>query len=115
MFIFSFNYFLNEIVFFLNIIGFFYRPHLGDDEQSDWVWDGARAGWEEESGELHLSLAPPSLPSASRSLARYIRGGRRRLRSDKAGFTVLTSANEKLSRFLQDPDKSQLRYISYPK
>ncbi|RZF37661.1 hypothetical protein LSTR_LSTR003072 [Laodelphax striatellus] len=39
---------------------------------------------------------------------REIRGGRRRVRSEKPGFSVLTSANEKLSKFLQDPAQSEL-------
>lgn len=40
---------------------------------------------------------------------RTIRAGRRRLRDTRAGFSVLTSANEKLSRFLQDPTQLELR------
>lgn len=41
---------------------------------------------------------------------REIRGGLRRVRSTKPSFSVLTSANEKVSRFLRDPAQSELRY-----
>nr|CAD7571551.1 unnamed protein product [Timema californicum] len=40
---------------------------------------------------------------------REIRAGRRRIRGETPGFSIMTSANEKLSRFLQDPDQSELR------
>ncbi|CAG2058641.1 unnamed protein product [Timema podura] len=36
---------------------------------------------------------------------REIRAGRRRIRGETPGFSIMTSANEKLSRFLQDPDQ----------
>ncbi|XP_069678931.1 G patch domain-containing protein 2 isoform X3 [Periplaneta americana] len=40
---------------------------------------------------------------------REIRAGRRRVRGERPGFSIVTSANEKLSRFLQDPGQSELR------
>lgn len=40
---------------------------------------------------------------------RKIRGGRRRIQTERPGFSVLTSANEKLSRFLQDCDQVTLK------
>ncbi|KAK9511789.1 hypothetical protein O3M35_000385 [Rhynocoris fuscipes] len=87
----------------------------GDDEQSDWVGDGGASGgfsrevWDDsDRGDALDDDQPFTLPLLGR-VGREIRGGRRRVRSDKASFTVLTSANEKLSRFLQDPAKSQLR------
>ncbi|PSN52427.1 hypothetical protein C0J52_16256 [Blattella germanica] len=40
---------------------------------------------------------------------REIRAGRRRIRGERPGFSIVTSANEKLSRFLQDPGQSELR------
>ncbi|BES93805.1 Hypothetical protein NTJ_06614 [Nesidiocoris tenuis] len=85
----------------------------GDDEQSDWVGEAsggmARSVWgDSDRGEGMEDDQPFALPSAGRG-TREIRGGRRRIRGEKASFTVLTSANEKLSRFLQDPAKSQLR------
>lgn len=40
---------------------------------------------------------------------REIRAGRRRIRGARPGFSIVTSANEKLSRFLQDPGQSELR------
>lgn len=40
---------------------------------------------------------------------REIRGGRRRVRDERPGFSICTSANEKLSRFLQDPAQLELR------
>ncbi|XP_014283126.1 G patch domain-containing protein 2-like isoform X1 [Halyomorpha halys] len=90
----------------------------GDDEQSDWVGDGASGGrgvWEDsDRGEPMEDDLPQGYRLLAenligRSHGREIRGGRRRVRSDRASFSVLTSANEKLSRFLQDPEKSQLR------
>jgi len=122
----------------------------GDDEQSEWVGEGASGGigrgvWEDSdrgegmedgfqptpifskqpkhhalrfvSDKYHspiFSKQPkhPALRLVSDKysrMGREIRGGRRRVRSDRASFSVLTSANEKLSKFLQDPDKSQLR------
>uniref|UniRef100_A0A146M2X9 Uncharacterized protein C14orf118 n=2 Tax=Lygus hesperus TaxID=30085 RepID=A0A146M2X9_LYGHE len=86
----------------------------GDDEQSDWVGEAtggiSRSVWEDsDRGEGMEDDQPFTLPLHVARSAREIRGGRRRVRGDKASFTVLTSANEKLSRFLQDPDKSQLR------
>ncbi|XP_047099477.1 G patch domain-containing protein 2 isoform X1 [Schistocerca piceifrons] len=40
---------------------------------------------------------------------REIRGGRRRVRNERPGFSISTSANEKLSRFLQDPAQMELK------
>ncbi|XP_054264422.1 G patch domain-containing protein 2 isoform X2 [Macrosteles quadrilineatus] len=103
----------------------------GDDEQSDWFGEavGAKGWWADSdrdedmeptfqailSGNLeHMSERAKQI---SRILAdrmgktggREIRGGRRRVRAEKPGFSVLTSANEKLSKFLQDPAQSELR------
>ncbi|KAK4325885.1 hypothetical protein Pmani_003543 [Petrolisthes manimaculis] len=44
-----------------------------------------------------------------RLLRREIRAGRRRLRDRKPGFSIVSSVNEKVSRFLQDPRQSELR------
>ncbi|XP_045127833.1 G patch domain-containing protein 2-like isoform X1 [Portunus trituberculatus] len=44
-----------------------------------------------------------------RLLRREIRAGRRRLRDRKPGFSIVSSVNDKVSRFLQDPLQSELR------
>ena len=40
---------------------------------------------------------------------REIRAGSRRLRNPQSGFTIKSSSSEQLSRFLQDPQKTELR------
>ena len=40
---------------------------------------------------------------------REIRAGTRRIRSRQTGFTIKSSSSEQLSRFLQDPSRTQLR------
>lgn len=40
---------------------------------------------------------------------REIRAGRRRLRDRRPGFTIVSSVNEKISRFLQDPEQNELK------
>ncbi|KAJ1522633.1 hypothetical protein ONE63_001805 [Megalurothrips usitatus] len=99
-----------------------------DDEHSDWYGGDGRGWWEDEDdgGSSPLSNSQDSTQEgafqaffhmsadARRSLreglkGRQIRAGRRRLQNNRAAFTVLTSANEKLSRFLQDSSQSELR------
>ncbi|XP_063238527.1 G patch domain-containing protein 2-like isoform X3 [Bacillus rossius redtenbacheri] len=104
----------------------------GDDEQSDWFGGeaGARGCWEEESppatpmdareatepalqallaGGLGLMSEDARQACRTHLSGREIRAGRRRIRGERPGFSILTSANEKLSRFLQDPGQSELR------
>ncbi|KAE8741755.1 hypothetical protein FOCC_FOCC012703 [Frankliniella occidentalis] len=100
----------------------------GDDEHSDWYGGDGRGWWEDEDdeGSSPLSNSQDGVQQGGfqaffhmsaedrRSLregmkGRQIRAGRRRLRNSRGGFTVLTSANEKLSRFLQDLNQSELR------
>lgn len=95
----------------------------GDDEQSDWVgeasggvgfgvWDDSDRGEGiEDQPPFHgfLLSKSPRVLLEKMSRVREIRGGRRRVRSDKASFSILTSANEQLSRFLRDPGRSELR------
>ena len=40
---------------------------------------------------------------------REIRAGSRKLRNPQSGFTIKSSSSEQLSRFLQDPSRTQLR------
>ncbi len=40
---------------------------------------------------------------------REIRAGTRRIRTRQSGFTIKSSSSEQLSRFLQDPGRTQLR------
>ncbi|XP_064119595.1 G patch domain-containing protein 2-like isoform X4 [Macrobrachium nipponense] len=44
-----------------------------------------------------------------RLLRREIRAGRRRIRDRKPGYSIVSSVNDKVSRFLQDPTQSELR------
>ncbi|XP_039294082.1 G patch domain-containing protein 2 isoform X4 [Nilaparvata lugens] len=111
----------------------------GDDEQSDWFGGGESGGgggaaggsrslWEDSDRDEDMEPSFQALLTGNIDLAdnhtwqrvrmlnerlgrghREIRGGRRRVRSEKPGFSVLTSANEKLSKFLQDPAQSELR------
>uniref|UniRef100_A0A1B6CD41 G patch domain-containing protein n=2 Tax=Clastoptera arizonana TaxID=38151 RepID=A0A1B6CD41_9HEMI len=109
----------------------------GDDEQSDWFGEagavggastGGKGWWEDSDRDEDMeptfqALLTGSLDQMSERAkrtyrmltdrmghgGREIRGGRRRVRTEKPGFSVLTSANEKLSRFLQDPAQSELR------
>ncbi|XP_046664993.1 G patch domain-containing protein 2 [Homalodisca vitripennis] len=103
----------------------------GDDEQSDWFGEavGAKGWWadsdrDEDMEPTFQAILTGNLEQMSerakqtyrmladrmgKSGGREIRGGRRRVRAEKPGFSVLTSANEKLSKFLQDPAQSELR------
>ncbi|XP_050522358.1 G patch domain-containing protein 2-like [Daktulosphaira vitifoliae] len=101
----------------------------GDDEQSDWVGNAYGAGGITDDDTepmkidcqrlLSVSLqnnvmtdgrGPGRLPFWTRKAGdREIRGGLRRVRSVKPSFSVLTSANEKVSQFLRDPAQSELR------
>lgn len=107
----------------------------GDDEQSDWFGEagavgggGAKSWWDDSDRDEDMeptfqAILTGSLDHISdrakqtyRMLAegigrrgREIRGGRRRVRAERPGFSIFTSANEKLSRFLQDPAQSELR------
>ncbi|KAF4528242.1 hypothetical protein B566_EDAN014400 [Ephemera danica] len=103
----------------------------GDDEQSDWVGDCSGTGttgesWWETEGVAGSSGTSSLLQDTAMSedeqsytgrlhwlgasvSGREIRAGRRRLEKGRPGFSISTSANEKLSRFLQDPGQNQLR------
>lgn len=99
----------------------------GDDEQSDWFVESS--WWDDESGTdekitndqtfqaiLHNSfehLTDDARRNYRQRLqwsrdGREIRAGRRHV-DNKPGFSIITSANEKVSRFLQDPSQSELR------
>ncbi|KAL0280999.1 UNVERIFIED_CONTAM: hypothetical protein PYX00_002134 [Menopon gallinae] len=99
----------------------------GDDEQSDWFGE-ARPDEDtdlEQDDPALQSILNGSLDQMSSEARqaykeridwlkegfgeREIRGGRRRVRNLRPGFAVLTSANEKLSRFLQDRDQVTLK------
>ncbi|KAK6634053.1 hypothetical protein RUM43_001666 [Polyplax serrata] len=100
----------------------------GDDEQSDYFGDTRRdedTDLEADDAALQSILNTPLEQMATDNVKqaykervewlkrdfgdREIRGGRRRVRTERPGFTVLTSANEKLSRFLQDCDQVTLK------
>lgn len=99
----------------------------GDDEQSDWFGEtklDEDTDLEPEDPALQkiLNGSLDEMSTDARQAYkervewlkegfghREIRGGRRRLRSERPGFTVLTSANEKLSKFLQDCDQVTLK------
>lgn len=102
----------------------------GDDEQSDWFGE---SNWvDDESTTEDKVTADPALQAilngsyehlsdeAKRNYrqriqcirdglsGREIRAGRRHV-DNKPGYSIITSANEKVSRFLQDPSQSELR------
>lgn len=102
---------------------------LGDDEQSDWI--GEPSWWDdnESTNEDKVNTDSPfqmmlhgNFEHAIESRKNYrkriqrirdwsgreIRAGRRRV-DNKPGYSIITSANEKVSRFLQDPTQSELR------
>ncbi|CAB3378844.1 Hypothetical predicted protein [Cloeon dipterum] len=100
-----------------------------DDEQSDWVGEcsSTETGWwvRDAPGAAGPSSAckPPETVFSEDELSyqrrfrllrssmsgREIRAGRRRLEKGRPGFSISSSANERLSRFLQDPRQTQLR------
>ncbi|XP_063976316.1 G patch domain-containing protein 2-like isoform X2 [Diachasmimorpha longicaudata] len=88
------------------------RANEGDDEQSDWI--GESSWWDDESTtEEKVVSSDPALQTLinyrQRVLnGREIRAGRRHV-DNKPGYSIITSANEKVSRFLQDPSQSELR------
>ncbi|XP_035718365.1 G patch domain-containing protein 2-like isoform X1 [Vespa mandarinia] len=103
----------------------------GDDEQSDWIvesnwWDDGDSTSEDKLGTdstfqmiLHGSFEHSTDESRKRYrqrvkrireglTGREIRAGRRHV-DNKPGYSIITSANEKVSRFLQDPTQSELK------
>ncbi|XP_015127383.1 G patch domain-containing protein 2-like isoform X2 [Diachasma alloeum] len=88
------------------------EDHEGDDEQSDWI--GESSWWDDESTtEEKVMSSDPALQTLinyrQRVLnGREIRAGRRHV-DNKPGYSIITSANEKVSRFLQDPSQSELK------
>ncbi|XP_012278918.1 G patch domain-containing protein 2 isoform X2 [Orussus abietinus] len=103
----------------------------GDDEQSDWIGE---SGWFEEGESINedkvtsdpafqaiLQGSFEHLTDEVRKMykqriqwirdglnGREIRAGRRHV-DNKPGYSIITSANEKVSRFLQDPTQSELK------
>lgn len=61
----------------------------------------------EMSGETSTNFlsSPPCQPGEIRE----IRAGCRRIREERPGFTIMTSVNERLARFLQDARQTQIR------
>ncbi|XP_020299725.1 G patch domain-containing protein 2-like isoform X1 [Pseudomyrmex gracilis] len=101
----------------------------GDDEQSDWIGEPS---WREDGDSTSDDKATSdstlqqmiqhehSVAEAKRNYkqriqrireglsGREIRAGRRHV-NNKPGYSIITSANEKVSRFLQDPTQSELK------
>ncbi|XP_014472979.1 PREDICTED: G patch domain-containing protein 2-like isoform X2 [Dinoponera quadriceps] len=103
----------------------------GDDEQSDWIgessWreDGESTSDDKITSDSTLQMIlhggyEHSVAEAKRNYrqriqrireglsGREIRAGRRHV-DNKPGYSIITSANEKVSRFLQDPTQSELK------
>ncbi|XP_076631201.1 G patch domain-containing protein 2-like [Colletes latitarsis] len=103
----------------------------GDDEQSDWIgepswWDDGESTNEDKvttdsafqmilhgSFEHATDKARKSYRQRIQRIrdghsGREIRAGRRHV-DNKPGYSIITSANEKVSRFLQDPTQSELK------
>ncbi|XP_037073508.1 G patch domain-containing protein 2-like [Pollicipes pollicipes] len=70
----------------------------GDDEQSDWYHEPA-----DEPTERAASRRPVAKPS------REIRAGRRRLRDRRPAFSIVSSLNDRVAAFLQDPLQTEVR------
>ncbi|XP_033208077.1 G patch domain-containing protein 2 isoform X2 [Belonocnema kinseyi] len=103
----------------------------GDDEQSDWIgesswWDDTESisedkvatdptfqailhgSFEHLSDEVRKSYKQRIQWIRDGINGREIRAGRRHV-DNKPGYSIITSANEKVSRFLQDPNQSELK------
>lgn len=104
----------------------------GDDEQSDWIgesswWDDTDSIISEDKVAADSALqailhgSSEHLTDEARKCyrqriqwirdgmnGREIRAGRRHV-DNKPGYSIITSANEKVSRFLQDPNQSELK------
>lgn len=106
----------------------------GDDEQSDWIgepscWDDSEStnedkvatdpafqmilhgGFEHATEETRKTYKQRIQRIREGLSGREIRAGRRHV-ANKPGYSIITSANEKVSRFLQDPSQSELRLHS---
>lgn len=104
---------------------------LGDDEQSDWIgepswWDDGESTNEDKVNTdlsfqmiIHGNFEHTTLETRKTYRKRIqrireglsgreIRAGRRHV-DNKPGYSIITSANEKVSRFLQDPTQNELR------
>lgn len=108
---------------------YIYLIVTGDDEQSDWIGEPS---WREDGDSTSDDKATSdstlqqmiqhehSVAEAKRNYkqriqrireglsGREIRAGRRHV-NNKPGYSIITSANEKVSRFLQDPTQSELK------
>ncbi|GAB1868212.1 hypothetical protein CAJAP_09291 [Camponotus japonicus] len=102
----------------------------GDDEQSDWIgessWrdDGDSTSDDKTTSDSTLQMILHGDHSVAETKKNYkqkiqrirevylsgreIRAGRRHV-DNKPGYSIITSANEKVSRFLQDPTQSELK------
>lgn len=103
----------------------------GDDEQSDWIgepswWDDGESTTEDKvakdptfqmilHGNFEHSIDETRKHYRQRIQrireglsAREIRAGRRHM-DNKPSYSIISSANEKVSRFLQDPTQSELK------
>lgn len=118
----------------LNIVqdhatNYIYLIFVGDDEQSDWIGESS---WRDDGestsddkatsdpifqmilhGEHSVAEAKKNYKQRIQRIreglsGREIRAGRRHV-DNKPGYSIITSANEKVSRFLQDPTQSELK------
>ncbi|XP_011338735.1 G patch domain-containing protein 2 isoform X3 [Ooceraea biroi] len=103
----------------------------GDDEQSDWIGESSwredgestsedkvasdstfqvilHGGFEHAVAETKRNYRQRIQHIREGLSGREIRAGRRHV-DNKPGYSIITSANEKVSRFLQDPTQSELR------
>ncbi|XP_068223762.1 G patch domain-containing protein 2-like isoform X5 [Palaemon carinicauda] len=89
-----------------------------DDEQSDWFAEpdpvygvpGSNNQIRQRNFSNRLSWWNDNdLGLSSSAKRREIRAGRRRIRDRKPGYSIVSSVNDKVSRFLQDPTQSELR------
>lgn len=108
-----------------NVLQIIYLILAGDDEQSDWIgessWrdDGESTSDDKATSDSAFQMILHGEHSVSEAKKNYrqrilymsgreIRAGRRHV-DNKPGYSIITSANEKVSRFLQDPTQSELK------
>ncbi len=82
--------------------------------KSEFFKSGASNEMQMESFNKLTSTARQAYLARMKRLAecvpgREIRAGTRRIRTRQSGFTIKSSSSEQLSRFLQDPARTQLR------
>ncbi|KAF0300462.1 G patch domain-containing protein 2-like [Amphibalanus amphitrite] len=84
----------------------------GDDEQSDWYHEPADEPPERTARPARPAAAAAAAAASGRSgpikPSREIRAGRRRLRDRRPAFSIVSSLNDRVAAFLQDPQQTEV-------